>query len=253
MKFVAINIFSDNFSYLFYNDEEAFCVDPAEPLYIIDALSKSFDKIFYHKDEISSLPNISKPRKLVYSFTTHEHPDHAIGDDVIQNKIPSSIHKSLYKNTFKDNETVSMTEGTTITCLDTPGHTFYSACFYVQDISGLSYILTGDTIFFLGCGKIFTENPEKMVTSLDRIVETVKPDTLFLYGHNYNKTNVKFTEKVFKKVPENIQNKTFLTLKEEIEFNPFLNLSKCLPKGTKVDKMIYLRKMKDEFNREQNK
>src|SRR5690606_20781049 len=52
-------------------------------------------------------------------------------------------------------------------------------------------VFTGDTLFSLGCGRLFEGTPEMMWTSLSKL--RVLPDsTLVYFGHEYTEANAKF-------------------------------------------------------------
>ena len=238
MKVEIIKCLNDNYSYLIYEKETnvVSIVDPSE----FDAC----DKI------------IKKYKKLDFILNTHHHHDHVggnidlkkkysskiIGFENDKNRIPG-IDKFLKHNQdFK----VGKLNFTTIFI---PGHTKGHIAFYLKDEK---IVFTGDTLFSLGCGRIFEGTYEQMFNSLKRIKELPK-DTLIYCGHEYTMQNSKFCESndpdnlnlksKIKKIKENIINgrPTIPSiLSDEIECNIFL-------KAKDVESFSKLRDLKDNF------
>jgi glyoxylase-like metal-dependent hydrolase (beta-lactamase superfamily II) len=73
---------------------------------------------------------------------------------------------------------------TTVTCLETPGHSAGSMCFLLTDA-----LFTGDTVFIEGCGMCDTPggNPWQMYQSIRLIRERVAPDVAIYPSHSYGK------------------------------------------------------------------
>lgn len=73
---------------------------------------------------------------------------------------------------------------TTITCLETPGHSAGSMCFLLPDA-----LFTGDTVFIEGCGMCQTPggNPLEMYQSIQLIKERVDPGVAIYPSHSYGK------------------------------------------------------------------
>jgi len=127
--------------------------------------------------------------KIEAILLTHTHYDHtgALGDIAAETGAP------VYVNNLETDEVkglpLSVTnEGTVIDvgslkleCMHTPGHTAGSQCFIVD-----GNILTGDTLFIDGCGRVDLpgSNPEDMLKSLRRLSE-LDPDTVVWPGHDY--------------------------------------------------------------------
>ena len=70
----------------------------------------------------------------------------------------------------------------------TPGHTKgHIAFFFMKE----KIIFTGDTLFSLGCGRIFEGTHEEMFNSLNKI-KNLPPETKVYCGHEYTKNNYEF-------------------------------------------------------------
>ncbi|MEM7377199.1 MAG: hydroxyacylglutathione hydrolase [Pseudomonadota bacterium] len=75
--------------------------------------------------------------------------------------------------------------GQTVAVLDTPGHTLGHVVYYLPESRVL---FAGDTLFSLGCGKLFEGSPADMWTSLQKIM-ALPGDTTVYVGHDYTVEN----------------------------------------------------------------
>ena len=113
----------------------------------------------------------------------------------------------------------------------TPGHTLGGVCFYIAEEN---ILFTGDTLFSMGCGRLFEGTAAQMWESLEKIKSL--PDKTMLYcGHEYTEQNALFALEVepenkelqarYKEVKElRSQEKASLPVSLEMEkqTNPFL-------------------------------
>jgi hydroxyacylglutathione hydrolase len=130
-----------------------------------------------------------------------------------------------------------------------PGHTLGHICFYFFNNK---LVFTGDTLFSLGCGRIFEGTNLQMYESLKKIKEHPK-DTKVFCGHEYTLNNSKFClihdqnndnlKNKIKKIKKKVQNNLPTvpsTIKEELECNIFL-------RSKNVESFSKLRDLKDNF------
>ena len=130
-----------------------------------------------------------------------------------------------------------------------PGHTKGHVCFHFYNEK---LLFTGDTLFSLGCGRIFEGTYEQMFSSLNKI-KAMPLDTQIYCGHEYTLNNSKFCIKhdsenlSLKKKIHNIEMKLNnnlptvpSTLKEELDCNIFL-------RAKDVKTFSKLRDLKDNF------
>lgn len=234
-----------NYMHLFYKDDMAFCIDACDEQVLLKALGVEFKKSIYSGEEILEMDeDRGKRRELVYVFSTHKHQDHTEGLSRVMEESPKTRSISGFgEDACKCGDIFKFGE-VEIECLYTPCHTTDSFCYYIDG----RYLATGDTLLFLGCGRFFEGTSEQMLQAIAKIKARVNADALMLYGHEYNEQNTLFTSG-FYYVPEEIEEKTFLTLSEETEYNPFFNLQKVSIKGSEEEIMAELRKRKDQFNR----
>ena len=144
-----------------------------------------------------------------------------------------------------------------------PGHTLGHIAFYSEQAS---VIFTGDTLFSLGCGRIFEGTFEQMFESLEKIKNLPK-NTMMYCGHEYTEKNGQFCISIDKEnvrlrnriedAKNKIQKKLPtlpIALGEEIETNIFLrcddkkiknNLK--MDNGSKLEVFTKLRSLKDRF------
>lgn len=242
LSFIAIVVRTDNYMYLFYKGDIAFCVDPYDPDLIRRALGMEFTKQVYTREEILGMEERSERRRLVYSFTTHGHSDHADGNKRLKMESPDTIQVSGFEETIcKCGDRFSF-DGIEIECLSTFCHTQDSFCYYVNG----EYLVTGDTLFFLGCGRFFEGTAKQMIQAIEKIKDRVSHQAILLYGHDYNRQDIQFAEQFFD-IPAEIRRKRFLMLEEEVQYNPFFNLQRLGMEGIDEEIMDKLRKRKDSF------
>ena len=147
--------------------------------------------------------------------------------------------------------------------LHIPGHTLGHICFYFYNDNNL---FTGDTLFSLGCGRIFEGTYQQMFSSLEKI-KKLPPKTKIYCGHEYTLQNSKFciqydkenqnlTKKI-KDINEKLKNNKPTipsTLEDELKNNIFLrsdkqNIKTNLNIGSSSPLVTFskLRDLKDNF------
>lgn len=117
------------------------------------------------------------------------------------------------------------------TVLDLPGHTLGHIGFYFAEDRSL---FCGDTVFSLGCGRLFEGDAETMWQSLSLIAE-LDPETLLYCAHEYTESNMRFAlslepdnQDLWRKSQQVISQRARgeptvpSRLKDELLLNPFL-------------------------------
>ena len=178
MKIEIIPCLQDNYSYLIIDESNntACVVDPSESEPIIDFINK---KNIY----------------LKYILNTHHHFDHVGGNQDLKKKYNSivvgfknDINRIPEIDILVEDNQVWKADNFEAKIFHIPGHTKGHISFYFfKD----KFIFTGDTLFSLGCGRIFEGTYREMFDSLDRIKNLPK-DTKIYCGHEYTLQNSKF-------------------------------------------------------------
>ena len=177
MKIEIIPCLSDNYSYVICEKETntISIVDPAE--------FEACDKV------------INKYKKLDFILNTHHHTDHVDGNLKLKKKYNAKILGfGLDKDRIpgidiflKENQKQKI-GNLEFEVIFIPGHTKGHIAFFFRKEK---IAFTGDTLFSLGCGKIFEGTHEEMFNSLNKI-KNLPPDTKIYCGHEYTKTNLNF-------------------------------------------------------------
>ena len=181
MQVTPIPCLSDNYAYIIEDEKSKLVgvIDPSESTPIITFLKK-------------------KNLKLNYILNTHHHFDHIGGNIELKKKFGAKVvgfindkHRIPGIDIFlKDNEKWIFGD-ISVKILHIPGHTLGHICFFFEKEKK---IFTGDTLFSLGCGRIFEGDHKQMLSSLNKIKKLPK-DTMIYCGHEYTYKNAEFCMK----------------------------------------------------------
>ncbi len=133
--------------------------------------------------------------RLTEIWNTHWHPDHTGGNAALAKQYDLTIYGPAYIEGRIPGLQKGLTEGDTfqfgqhdVHIFHTPGHTDEHIIYHVPEANAA---FVGDTIFVMGCGKLFEGTPEQMHQSLSKIMAL--PDETKLYcAHEYTLSNAKF-------------------------------------------------------------
>ena len=132
---------------------------------------------------------------LTHILNTHWHPDHAGGNAEIKAATgctvvgPAEVDRlgTAPDRVVVDGDVVMLGE-TKFDVLDTGGHTLGHISFH-DAADQIAFV--GDTLFALGCGRLFEGTPQQMWTSLQKL--TALPDRTAVYcAHEYTASNARF-------------------------------------------------------------
>lgn len=174
--------------------------------------------------------------RLDLILNTHWHPDHTQGNAMIQAATgcevvgPEEVRRAAPLDRVVGGGEIVALGDTRFEVTHTPGHTLGHVVFrsVADDIA-----FVGDTLFPLGCGRLFEGTPEQMWDSLQTLAAW--PDQTVLYGaHEYTAANARFALSLDER-PEMAAHATeIFALRErgepteptvlsiEKQFNPFL-------------------------------
>jgi hydroxyacylglutathione hydrolase len=127
-------------------------------------------------------------------LVTHEHDDHIEGIPALKAKYncrivapARSTRVPLVDVRVQEGDTVTV-GSMTATVLDTPGHCADHIAFWFKR---QKTVFAGDTLFALGCGRIFGCKPEELFASMEKFA-AMPDDTTVYCGHEYTLSNAKF-------------------------------------------------------------
>ena len=144
-------------------------------------------------NEHDLLLEVSRATGVRRVLTTHGHWDHiqavtALRNAGIEVGVASADAEMLpsYDFTIPDDDVLTVGE-LRLHAIHTPGHTPGSTCFLLE---GHPVLFSGDTLFPGGPGNTKFENAsfDTIITSIDRRLFTLAPDTLVLPGHGLDTT-----------------------------------------------------------------
>lgn len=133
--------------------------------------------------------------RLDFVLNTHWHPDHAGGNARLKAETgctvvgPEEVRRieAPLDRVVSGGETVMLGE-TALRVIATPGHTLGHIA-YVSDADRIAFV--GDTLFALGCGRLFEGTPEQMWSSLQALA-ALPPETRVYCAHEYTAANARF-------------------------------------------------------------
>ncbi|WP_144751822.1 hydroxyacylglutathione hydrolase [Bartonella saheliensis] len=243
----------DNFGVLIHDEKSGYtaAIDAPESKAIHNALKRrnwTLQTVFvthHHHDHVEALAELKQVYKTI-----------VIGPEAEKEKI-----RHLDKTLQPDESFFFGSQ--TILALSTPGHTLGALSYYVPE---KKLLFAGDTLFSLGCGRLFEGTPAQMLYSLKKLRQL--PDETLLYcGHEYTKNNALFAlmldpqnqklqqraEDVFLLHTKNAMTLP-VTLGQEKATNPFLRwddhtIRKNLAMEDATDEEVFaeIRKKKDNF------
>jgi hydroxyacylglutathione hydrolase len=128
-------------------------------------------------------------------LTTHHHPDHVEANEALKKRFglviigPAAEKAKIpgIDRTVKDGDTLDVA-GEPVKVIATPGHTAGHVSFYFPE-SGVAF--TADTLFALGCGRLFEGTPADMLGSMRKLAALPLETTVYC-GHEYTLSNARF-------------------------------------------------------------
>lgn len=127
-------------------------------------------------------------------WNTHWHPDHAGGNEaIVEATGATTIAPQEVERIAKIDRVVAHGDEVTLgqhtaRVIDVSGHTNGHIAFHLVD-DGMAFV--GDSVFALGCGRMFEGEPQQFWDSLERI-KALPADTTLYCAHEYTQANAKF-------------------------------------------------------------
>ena len=186
LEILQIHALQDNYIYLIHepNGWATAAIDPALAEPVLRALDE-------------------KGWTLTHILNTHHHGDHVGGNIELKRKTGCAIVAMARDKERIPGIDVEVSEGDIIglghaeaKVLDVPGHTSGHIAFW---FAGESALFLGDTLFGLGCGRLFEGHAEEMWASLEKI-RALPPSTRIYCAHEYTQANGRFALEI---EPEN--------------------------------------------------
>lgn len=132
-------------------------------------------------------------------FTTHHHQDHVEANLALKQRFGVAITGPVNEADKIPGIDRKVGEGDRfdfaghpVEVIETPGHTAGHICFYLP---GDKLLFAADTLFALGCGRLFERPAKDMWTSLSKLLK-LPDDTQVYFGHEYTLSNAKFAVSV---------------------------------------------------------
>jgi hydroxyacylglutathione hydrolase len=176
MQIVPAPAFTDNYIWLVHDEEsgETAVVDPGEAPAVLEEAER-------------------RGWMISQIWNTHWHPDHTGGNLALKEATGAKISGPTAGRIPGGD--VGLSEGDTIRLgdhvgrvIEVPGHTLDHIAL-IFDEQKAAFV--GDTLFAMGCGRLFEGTPQQMYRSLQQI-SGLAPDTRLYPAHEYTLSNARF-------------------------------------------------------------
>ena len=177
LEIVRIPALSDNYVWLVHDSasNETIVVDPSEAapvLAVAEARGWTISQI----------------------WNTHWHPDHTDGNAAIK-ALGATVSGPAAEADKIPTLDVPLREGDSVRIgdhvaqvMETPGHTAGHIVFHMAEDAAL---FSGDTLFAMGCGRLFEGGPAQMYANMQRLA-TLPPETIVYCAHEYTQSNGRY-------------------------------------------------------------
>lgn len=232
IELIVLPTLTDNYTYLLLTPNELWVIDPGEaPPVLGKALELG--------------------RQVTHIICTHHHHDHVGGVMEIKRQTRARVLTSPVDFTRIEGADAAWPEaqklqigGLSARSIMIPGHTMGHMAIYLKEPG---WLFCGDTLFGMGCGRLFEGTPAQLHESLQKL-KALPPETKIYWGHEYTQRNLEFTltqtpgDAQVEARAKKIHNKNCTlpgVLSEELETNLFLKAS--------VEQFARLRELRNNF------
>jgi hydroxyacylglutathione hydrolase len=176
MQVVAVPAFSDNYIWLVHDTDsgETAVVDPGDAAPVLAEAER-------------------RGWTIGQVWNTHWHPDHTGGNLAVKEASGAAISGTAAENI--PGRDVALSEGSEVRIgnhagriIEVPGHTLGHIAIVFEE-ERIAFV--GDTLFAMGCGRLFEGTPQQMFESLGRIAG-LPEDTALYPAHEYTLSNARF-------------------------------------------------------------
>jgi len=178
LEIVRIAALSDNYIWLVHDPDsgETMVVDPAEA----DPVLAEAERRGWTIDAI---------------WNTHWHPDHTGGNAAIKQATGAPVIAPAAEAAKIPTADLLVVEGDIVqlgkhaaTVLETPAHTAGHITYHFADDA---VAFTGDTLFAMGCGRLFEGTAAQMYANMQRLAD-LPPETWVYCAHEYTLSNARY-------------------------------------------------------------
>ncbi len=133
--------------------------------------------------------------RLTDILVTHHHGDHVAGVEALKARYGARVTAPAHDRDRVPGVDATVREGDAVAVgtlkgavIETPGHTLGHVAYH---FAGEKLLFSGDTLFALGCGRLFEGTPAQMWNSLSKLA-ALPGDTKVYCGHEYTLSNARF-------------------------------------------------------------
>lgn len=174
-RLLPLPALQDNYIWLLADEcSNAFVVDPGEAPPVLAALER-------------------EQLRLRAVLLTHHHPDHVGGVEQLCRDAQIEVFAPHDARIAHATQRIGEGDVVRIPAMDcsfgviaVPGHTLSHVAYHGHDL-----LFSGDTLFSVGCGRLFEGTPRQMLDSLDRLA-ALPAGTQVCCGHEYTEANCAF-------------------------------------------------------------
>ena len=183
LEIVAVPAFADNYLWLIHDHDsgETAVVDPGDAAPVLAEANQ-------------------RGWRIGQILNTHWHPDHTGGNEAVRAATGATILGPAAEAARIPTLDAMLKDGDEVRIgnhraevWDVPGHTLGHIAYVFRD-AGIAFV--GDTMFAMGCGRLFEGSPEQMHASLQRIA-ALPGDTRLYCAHEYTLANAQFAAHAF--------------------------------------------------------